>query len=96
MVSSKQPKLGLTQNSKAILRTYSRNGTVMPCPHHTSPGHKSEDICSHLTYTGLATCGGRVWTASQTLKVKVLRYFDNSPVKSLKSLDDSVDGIVHR
>ena len=23
-------------------------------------------------------------------------YFENSPVESLKSLDDSVDGIVHR
>ena len=37
----------------------------MPCPHHTSPERKSEDICSHLTYTGLATCGGQVWTASR-------------------------------
>ena len=26
----------------------------------------------------------------------ILRYFENSPVESLKSLDDSVDGIVHR
>ena len=22
-----------------------------PCPQHTSPGCKSEDMCSHLTYT---------------------------------------------
>ena len=35
-----------------------------------------------------------MWTASQTLQVKVLRYFENSPVESLKSLDDSVDGMV--
>ena len=40
---------------------------LMPCSHHTSPERKSEDICSHLNYTGLATCGGQVLTASQTL-----------------------------
>ena len=39
----------------------------LSCNALSTPGRKSEEICSHLTYTGLAICGGRVWTASQTL-----------------------------